>query len=65
MQDVFTTANVMDRYQCERHTAVAIIQKAIGFKVAGKWFVREANLKRWEDAQHVYPVPTRGRRRKA
>lgn len=62
MQDLLCTADVMERYQCERHKATNIMRKMPVLKVGNKLFIRMADLKRWEESQLVYPVILKRRR---
>lgn len=64
MPDLLTTADVMLRYGCERHTAANIMRKLPVFKVGNKLFIRAADLRHWEESRTYYPVPPKKRRTK-
>ena len=58
MPDLLSTADVMQRYQCERHTAASIMHKMPVLKVGGRLFVKVADLVRWEERRTQYPSGT-------
>ena len=63
MPELLTTADVMERYKCERHTATTIMHKLPVFKVGNKLFVRAVDLKRWEEGRIEYPALPMKRRK--
>ena len=55
MPDILTTADVMLRYGCERHTAASIMHKLPVFRVGKKMFVKMRDLLNWEESRIEYP----------
>lgn len=57
MKELVTIEAICIRYQCERHTASAIIRKIPHFKVGKLLMAYERDLNNWEREQMVYPLP--------
>ena len=64
MKELVTIEAICTRYQCERHTASAIIRKIPHFKVGKLLMAYERDLSDWERDQMVYPLPKGGRKPK-
>lgn len=56
MPDLLTTADIMQRYGCERHTAAAIMRKLPVFKVGKRLFIKARDLMAWEESKTEYPM---------
>ena len=57
MPDILTTADIIQRYGCERHTAARIINSLPRFRVGKRLFVKMADLLNWEESRIEYPMP--------
>lgn len=64
MNELVTIEAICTRYQCERHTASAIIQKIPHFKVGKLLMAYARDLDNWEREQMIYPLPKGGRTKK-
>lgn len=56
MPDLLTTADIMQRYSCERHKAASIMRDLPCFKVGKRLFVKARDLMAWEESRTEYPV---------